>query len=103
MATILGFFISMLNFCLETLIKYLFLFNNLYVILKKLSNFSFVFFFNIYLRAISSYLTLGNISITSSFRDIGNKEAPRYIQYLSKDKIDFFIIFSKILYFFIHR
>ena len=99
MPMILDFKIFILNFYLKILIKYFFLFNNFCILFKKLSNFLFFLFFNIYLKAISFYFALYMISIIFIFRNIRDKKALKCMQYLKKNKIKLFIIFNKTLYF----
>lgn len=101
-STVLGFWTFVFNFRLETLFKRLFLFDNFCILLKKSSNFSFIYFCNICLRTISSYLAWDIFSIVSNFKDIRDIIAPGSIQYSGKNKIELFSIFSKTPYFFIY-
>lgn len=73
----LGFFL--MDFCLKVLSNYLFLLNIFMIIRKKLSNFSFVLFFNICFEIISSCFALGIISDLFKFLGIGDKKALKYV------------------------
>lgn len=103
MTIILNFSFLLIDFRLETLNHYFFLFNIFMVVIKKLSNFSTISFFNICFEVIFFCLTLSIVSIFFKFWNIKNKKTPNCIQYLRKNIIELFIISSKILYFFIYK
>lgn len=102
MTTISDLGLSLIDFHSKVLNNGFLLLDIFAIVSKKLSKFSSVSLFNIYFGTVSFYLALGLVSICSKFRNIEDKRALRYIQYLRKNVIKFFIIFCKTPYFFIY-
>ena len=103
MTTVLGFYLSILYFRLEVLINRLFLFKIFCDVLKKSSRCSSEPLFRMRFGKISCYLTSCIVFVPSDLRDIGDKEALRYIQYPEKNVIELFIISNKTPCFFIYE
>lgn len=103
MITILGFHLTILCFRLEALMNHHFLFEIFCNIPEKLLRFPSESLFRMRLGKISYCLFLDIISFFSSFENIRDKAAPRWVQYSGKNVIELFILLSKIPYFFIYK